>query len=397
MGLQGINYLAPLLVWPYLMVVLDAGQFGVFSFGVALAQYLMLLVDFGFNLTATKQIALAKGNKEWTDRIFSSTMYAKFLLLAVSAVIMAGLSAVPRFAVYRKVMWIMWGMVTGHTFSMFWLYQGVGKVRLVAIVNACMKLLIMPLTFILVRSGDDVAIAAWIQVAVYIGAGCVTTVLTKTMGLASWVKVSWSDVAVQLRSSSPIFLSNAATSTYTALFVVILGCFVTSDEVGKYAAAEKIMRAACYLIWIPVCQAYFPKVSRLGQTNPSEGENLVRRLTLLLAVCLGVAGVLLFFFAEPIAGLLGKNYAGLGKLSAIMAVVPVLVGVGGAQGQFGLIALGGKKEKRSFRNVYFAAGAVALVSVCWFAYFWGVSGAAYALVLTEGTVCVSMTVLNKRR
>ena len=395
MALQGVNYLAPLLVWPYLMVVLGAEQFGIFSFGIALAQYLMMLVDFGFNLTATKQIALAQSDSRERDRLFTATMAAKMLLLGLSAAVVAAVSALPMYGAYRAIIWITWLMVAGNAFSMFWLFQGMGKIRWVAIVNAAMKLLILPLTFVLVKLPADVYTAAWIQVAVFIGAGIVTVILTYSMGLARCTRIEWKDVQNQLRSSWSIFLSNAATSTYTALYVVLLAYFVTESEVGRYAAAEKIMRCACYLIWVPVSQAYFPKVSRLSGTDRAEGRRLVRRLTVFMAIVLGAAGIVLALCIEPLTVWLGKDYAGIGSLTAAMAVIPLLVGIGGVQGQMGLIAMGGEKEKASFRNVYLAAGVVALVSVCLFSYLWGAMGAAAALVLTEGTVCLSMGLLNR--
>ena len=241
MGLQGVNYLVPLFVWPYLMFVLGAEQFGVYSFGIALAQYLTLLVDFGFNLTATKQIAVCRDNKEETNRIYTSTMAAKLLLLATSSLIVAVVSLVPTFAPYRAIVWITWLIVVGNTFSMFWLFQGFGRVRLVAIVNAVVKVLILPLTFVFVRSQADVYIAAWIQVAVFLLSGLVTVMMTEKMDLAHIRPIVWTDVREQLKSSWSIFLSNAATSTYTTLFVVLLACFVSPDEVGRYAAAEKLM------------------------------------------------------------------------------------------------------------------------------------------------------------
>ena len=263
-GLQGANYLLPLFVWPYLMVVLGAEQFGVYSFGLSLAQYLMLLVDFGFNLTASKQIALAQSNTEETNRLFSATLCAKLLLLALSGLLALAISLLPMYRIYRTVVWITWLMVVGNTFSLFWLFQGKGKVRLVSIVNTALKLLILPLTFVLVKTSADVNIAAWIQVAVFVGAGIVTVTLAYRMRLARLVRVRWKDVKSQLRNSWSVFLSNAATSTYTALFVVILAYMVSADEVGKYAAAEKIVRCACYLIWVPVSQAYFPRISKLS-------------------------------------------------------------------------------------------------------------------------------------
>ena len=257
MGLQGVNYLAPLLVWPYLMVVLGAEQFGVFSFGIALAQYLMMLVDFGFNLTTTKQIALGQSDPSKVNRLFTATMAAKLILLAISAGIVLIVSLLPAYSAYQSIVWITWLMVVGNTFSMFWLFQGLGKIRWVAVINAVMKLLILPFTFVLVKTHADVQVAAWIQVAVFLGAGLVAVCMTHSFGMAHYVRISIEEVREQFRISWDIFLSNAATSTYTALYVVLLAYFVSEAEVGLYAAAEKIVRCACYLIWVPVAQAFF--------------------------------------------------------------------------------------------------------------------------------------------
>lgn len=57
-ALQGVNYIAPLLVLPYLMVVLGAEKFGYIGFSLAITQYLMTIIDFGFNLRTTKRVAL---------------------------------------------------------------------------------------------------------------------------------------------------------------------------------------------------------------------------------------------------------------------------------------------------------------------------------------------------
>ena len=395
-GLQGVNYLAPLLVWPYLMIVLGAEQFGIFSFGIALAQYLIILVDFGFNLTATKQIALSQGNTEETNRLFTSTLVAKIALLLLSALVVLLVSVLPMYSSYRTVVWITWLMVFGNTFSLLWLFQGAGKIRLATIINSVLKLLILPLTFVFVKMPADIYIAAWIQVAVFIATAITMMTLTRILNLAKITAIHWTDVREQFRNSWSIFLSNAATSTYTALFIVILAYFVSSDEVGRYAAVEKIMRCACYLIWVPLAQAYFPRVSRLGKENRSEGKRLVRRLTIIMIVALGALGMLLAVGVEPLTALLGKDYEGIGRIALVMAVVPLLVGIGGVQGQMGLIALGGEKEKSVFRNIYLMAGVLSLISVLFLSYLWGAIGAAVALVITEGFVGAAMCICNKR-
>ena len=150
--LQGVNYLVPLMVLPYLMTVLDAEGYGYFAFAVAVCQYLMILVDFGFNLSATKRIALVRDNPEQLNKVFSATVSAKIVLLAVAYLILFWVGLIPRFEMYRTTMQVMFLMVVGNTFVFVFLFQGLSKIRWVAVITSVSKLLVLPLTFWLVTS-----------------------------------------------------------------------------------------------------------------------------------------------------------------------------------------------------------------------------------------------------
>ena len=65
-------------------------------------------------------------------------------------------------------MYIMFIMVIANTFSFVWLFQGLGKIRMISIFNMISKLLILPITFILVKCPDDYLKAAFIQAFVYL-------------------------------------------------------------------------------------------------------------------------------------------------------------------------------------------------------------------------------------
>lgn len=395
MALQGLNYVAPLIVFPYLMKVLGAEKFGYIGFSLSVIQYLMLIVDFGFNLSATKKIALAKNNQQELNDIFWATMWSKIGLLAISFVVLLIFAfAVPRFTVYRSTMLIMFLMVISNTFSFVWLFQGLGKIRVVTIINTISKLLILPITFLLVKSADDYLTAAFIQSMVYV-AGSVITIflLLKKRYVTKWIKYSKDKAIFALKDSYPIFLSIAATSIYTALFAIVLGYFSTPIEVGKYTAAEKIMRGFAYLVFVPISQSFYPRISAMSVMDKVGAKRLVKQVLFAVATIMLFIFCLMFFFSGQITSFLGKDYSQSDTIFKIMAFIPFFIGCGGVLGQLGLLAIGDEHDKKRFQRVYFVAGMVALVLVFVLIPKLEALGATIALLVTELTVFIGM-VLN---
>jgi len=388
--LQGLNYLVPLLAFPYLMKVLGAGMFGQISFALSICQYFIIIVDFGFNLSATKQIALAKGDKEELNRIFSSTLYAKLGLLAISFILMSIILAIPKLSIYRGATYVMSLMVVANTFSFIWLFQGLGKIRWVSIINTVAKISILPLVFIFVKYPDDYLIAAVIQSSVYVCASVVTIIVILNKHWVKLIPFKASDALLQLKDSFPIFLSTAATSIYTSCFIIILGYFSTEEAVGQYGAVEKLMRAGVCIILVPVLQAFYPKISEMSTHNKREALHLIKILALLVVICMAVIGAALFFGSPLFIKFLGNDYESAGTLFKLFALAPVMIGTGGVAAQLVLLALGGDKEKRQYQNVYLIAGVVALISVIALTPLLGAVGTTLSLLLTELCVCILM-------
>lgn len=396
-ALQGLNYIAPLLVLPYLMVVLGAEKFGYIGFSLSVAQYLMLFVDFGFNLSATKRIALAKDNQEELNKIFSATVYAKMGLLLFSFLLLLLVSLVPQFAVYRATMLVMFLTVVGQAGLFVFLFQGLGQIKWVSIFNGIAKISVLPLTFWLVQSPDDYLWAAFLQGMVTV----VATVISWSMIVKNkWVKlikVSAMQVKAELVDSFPLFLSTAATSVYTACFVIVLGYFATPQEVGQYSAVDRIMRALCYLVMVPVLQVFYPYIARMAQQNKLEAYKKVKGVFALTVAGMLLVGVFLFFASPFMVYFLGEDYLHTDFLFKIMAFVPIFVGVGGVVGQLILLAMGDSKDKQFFRNTYVVAACVAISSVLILSYLFGMYGTAVSLLLTEVVVMLLFVYYAKAR
>ena len=84
---QGLNYLLPLLVLPYLLRVLGPGSYGSIAFAQAFMGYAVIMTDFGFHFSATRAVSLARDDAGQLARIFWSTIAAKSVLLVLGVVV----------------------------------------------------------------------------------------------------------------------------------------------------------------------------------------------------------------------------------------------------------------------------------------------------------------------
>ena len=98
-SLQSINYILPLIVLFYLIRVIGPEKYGLIAFAQSFAQYFMILIDYGFSLTATKKISLSRDEEKRTWQIFSSVLSVKIILSALSLfIVILIVKFIPRFS-----------------------------------------------------------------------------------------------------------------------------------------------------------------------------------------------------------------------------------------------------------------------------------------------------------
>ena len=390
--LQGVNKFLPFLVIPYLMVKLGATGYGYIGFSLSVIQYLALIIDFGFDLSATKHLAIAGEDKQERTRIFWAVFGAKTMLLAASLLLLFILIAfVPTFKSYQAAILATTPMAIGSTYTFMWLFQGVGKVRAMAIINTISKLLLLPLIFIFVKVQEDYIIAALLQASVF----CLTALISSIFAYRqSWIGgISWdfSRIKSEVSDSFPLFLSRASTSVYTQLFVIILGFFCSQSAVGRYTSAEALMRALCFIIYIPITQVFFPKISALSAKDRVAAVNKTKSVLYVVGGIMLLLTILLFVGASLLKSALhDEGYLGWDNLLRIISPAPLFIGIGAVCGQMGLIALGNKQSRVHFRNVYVITAVISIPAVSILTPLYAEYGAAWALLLSEAIVAALM-------
>src|SRR5438270_13394393 len=97
MVVQMSAFAAPLLVLPYLTRVLSTDHFGLIAFATSFNFYFITLVEYGFNLSATRRIAVHRDDPEKVAKICSSVYAAKTILTVLGfAIMLAVVVATPK-------------------------------------------------------------------------------------------------------------------------------------------------------------------------------------------------------------------------------------------------------------------------------------------------------------
>ena len=81
--MQIMSLVLPLITLPYLTRVLGVNAFGQVAFTQIIFQYFIMITDWGFSWSATKEIALVKHDPEKLSVLFLKTWLAQLLLLLI--------------------------------------------------------------------------------------------------------------------------------------------------------------------------------------------------------------------------------------------------------------------------------------------------------------------------
>jgi len=72
--LQFANYILPLITIPYVVRVIGPDRFGLVSFAQAFVTYFLLVVNYGFDLSATREISSNRDDKNALIQIYSDAI-----------------------------------------------------------------------------------------------------------------------------------------------------------------------------------------------------------------------------------------------------------------------------------------------------------------------------------
>lgn len=357
--LQIANYILSLITLPYLARVLGPKKFGLIAFSQAFIGYFMILTDYGFNLSATRDISINRGNKEKVSEIFSSVMMIKFFLFLLALGIMSAIIfAFEKFRQDWKVYYLTFGMVLGQVLFPVWFFQGMERMKYITFLNILSKLIFTISIFIFVRKVEDYLYVPLLNSLGFIVAGVLgLCIALKDFGIEFKIP-SWKEIKHQLKEGWYIFISTVAVSLYTTSNTFILGLFADNTIVGYYSAAEKIIKAIQGLS-NPISQTIYPYVSKMMHESREFGIKFLRKITFLIGSFNLVLSLSIFIFADLIVKIvLGAQYTESVIVLKLLAFLPFVIGLSNV---FGIQTMLTLNFKKAFSKILISASFLNLV------------------------------------
>ena len=261
-ALQIFSYILPLITLPYLFRVLGADKFGLIVFAQAFIGYFSIIVDYGFNLSATREISIHRDNKEKLTEIFSSVMSIKFILLVISFFILVCVTFIfEKFNAEQTLYLLTFLTVASQLLFPVWYFQGIENMKYITIINIISKIFFTVMIFVLIQDVDD-----YLYVPLLTGAGALLgglfslwIIFGKFKQKVKVYKIS--TLKYYFVNSSHFFLSRVGVLIYTTSNIVILGMVTTNSMVGYYAIAEKLYQAMQRL-YHPLVNVLYPYVTK---------------------------------------------------------------------------------------------------------------------------------------
>jgi O-antigen/teichoic acid export membrane protein len=265
--IQSSNVLISIISMPLLIQSIGVDQFGLVNLSLSIIVLLNILVGFGYNLSAPREIAINQGNKEALSHVVSKVFSGKVLLAFFATfLVLIGSFVFNLFQEYRMILVFSVLLLFSEATLPLWVFQGMEKMKLVSIANIFSKLLFLMGIVLFIHSPEQ---SKWVNFLMgFFGLGTNLFLLAyihSFLGI-QFYRPEFSAIWKSLMDNSLLFFSNLASYISISGGLIVLSFFANAETLGMYSLAERVIMVV-RLFPSFIFQAIIPNASRLYSEN----------------------------------------------------------------------------------------------------------------------------------
>ncbi len=385
MSSQAINFILPLITYPYIIKIIGIAHFGKIQFVLTCMTFLALLVDFGYNYKAPREVALLKENHNQLSKLVSRVFTFKivvFVVLSLGTILYAILFAEEQYLLYLG------GLVFLLNLSMSpnWFFQGVERMEFIAVVDVAAKVIFTGSIFVFIKHPDD-----YVYILPLWGLGGIISAVAGIILILYQYRLKFklpkiTIIKEEISEGYLLFVSTLATHVITNSQIILLGVFHGSIAVGIYAIAEKVVKIPWALANV-FSQVIYPRVCIVNKEGAKKVLAFFRNtLPYFYGLCI-ILLALIWIFSHDIIGYLTKDsieeIIGILKLLSF-SVLLVLFNVPFQQY---ILANG---WYNILMKIFLMVAVTNVLFSSIFIYYWSFTGAAWSSILTMCLLLISL-------
>lgn len=381
-ALQIAGYVFPLITIPYLARVIGVESFGRIAFASAIIVWFQTVSDWGFNFTATRDVAKNRDDIDKVSEIFSNVLWAKILLMVVSFVLLAvTIYIVPAFRENSTVILITYLMIPGNIMYPDWFFQAMERMKYITLFNIFAKLLFTIAVFVFVKQKSDFILQPLFTSIGYVVSGVGAMYLILGKWGVKLRKPSLPDIFSTIKGSTDVFLNNIVPNLYNSFSTILLGFYGGAVSNGKLDAGGKFVGISQQFMGV-ISRTFFPFLSRR-----IDKHHLYVKINLYLSITFSVV---LFFLAPILIKLFftAEFYDAIWVLR-IMSLSIIFLSLSNVYGTNYMIIEGYEKQ---LRNITFVSSLIGFALSFPLIYYFDYIGAALTVTLTRGILGLSVMI-----
>lgn len=308
---QAANYLIPLITIPYISRTVGVDKFGILEYSYTLTLYFIQIVEYSFDITATRRMAVIAHRPVLVSRLFSTVFWSKIFLWVMGALVFAAMMVLKRqLHPYMPALLGYFAMTISFVFTQNWFFQGLQKLGAVALANVAIKLIFALLLFSLVKNESDYYLVA---VSTSLGYLIVSAfVFRYSFRLMPELRLRFPGIRLVLKNLTSgfyVFAGGMANKVYALGGMYWAGLLLSGATLGFYGAAHKLYLVAQSMMFYPLHMTLLPHLAQKASEGITMYKKVLFKYIKWLVVPFTGAGMLLFLVSEPVVKLLfGLEY-----------------------------------------------------------------------------------------
>jgi O-antigen/teichoic acid export membrane protein len=386
---QFANNFLPILTVPIVARIIGPEKFGAINFSAAIITYFTLLINYGFDLTATRSIAQNPTDLDKRNQVFSEILFAKIFLLCVSLTLFVpSLFLVKVMAQDKELFIYTYIACFSLVLTPNWLYQGMQELHQIALFNLVSKALFTFSILLIVTKQQDYIFQPLILSVSQIFVGICSFIWAIKKYRIRILKVHFSKIVNLLWTEKMIFFSMIVVMVYTTTNTIILGFVQSTTEVAFYSAGWKLIMIIQTFVSTPLKLSLFPFVGESFGKSNHEGVVRIKQILPFISIFTAVSGIFIWFLAPWLISMFyGAAFSEAATVLRILCFVPFVLALGDL---FGIQTMINLKMDKPFFNITLSGAILSIILNFLLAKQLGAIGTAWAWLLTESTITIIM-------